>query len=116
MSNRGGNRKGSGRKPLPPERRLEGHQVRLSAEQTVQLQRIGNGNLSEGIRRLLSRYDHLISLWRHNATFARNALDTARHFGADTRVFEDKVREAESQLSQFETEYDIVSTLSPSTE
>ena len=102
---------GAGRKPLPPEQRLDGYRVRLTQEQKAALTRMGDGNLSEGIRRLLSRYQTLISLWQRNLSLAQDALATARHFDAPLGEFEANVEEAESKLRQFEVEYNLVSSL-----
>lgn len=43
-----------GRPPLPPALRTTGHTIRLTAAQWIVLRRIGDGNPSEGVRRLLA--------------------------------------------------------------
>lgn len=43
-----------GRPPLPPALRATGHTIRLTAAQWVILRRLGDGNPSEGVRRLLA--------------------------------------------------------------
>lgn len=105
---RGGKREGAGRPPLSPEELQMHATVRLTPAQIEQLKGIGNGNLSEGIRRLLSRYEILIALWRRNVKAAQNALAAAKHFDADMAPFEGEVAIAQGKVEAFTTEYEIV--------
>lgn len=50
---RGGKREGAGRKPLPEGQKQTHATIRLTTDQLQELKRLGSGNLSEGIRRLL---------------------------------------------------------------
>jgi hypothetical protein len=54
-TNRGGKRAGAGRPPLPPEAKSQNVRdwVWLTPAELAHIKALGNGNLSEGIRRLL---------------------------------------------------------------
>lgn len=104
----GGPGRGQGRKPLSATEPTKGTSATLTLVQIEKIRAIGGGNFSEGVRRLLARYETLIGLWRNNVSLARDSLAVARHYGADTAPFEDRVAEAEGQLARFEAERDIV--------
>jgi hypothetical protein len=50
---RGGKREGAGRRPLPPGQKSTRAWVFLTPAELAHIKALGNGNLSEGIRRLL---------------------------------------------------------------
>ncbi len=56
LRGRGGPGRGQGRKPLPPEQHLKRRQVQLSEGQIAVATRLGDGNLSAGIRRAIQEY------------------------------------------------------------
>lgn len=62
LTGRGGPGRGQGRKPLPPGEKMEMYMVTLPAEVAEQIRQLGegrsdrDGNLSEGIRKLLEWY------------------------------------------------------------
>lgn len=53
---KGGKREGAGRKPIDGDAAMATYQARLTGRQARKARRIGEGNVSEGIRRAIEEY------------------------------------------------------------
>ncbi len=73
-SGKGGYRPGAGRKPMFGES-VKDRTMTLPADVIARLEALGDGNVSAGVRELLSRYDKILAVCRMNDddhTFAVN--------------------------------------------